>query len=135
MTAQPHVQIPARVTAFVDAGIKELVEILNTFDDLWSFESCEGGTRESAYVYLCCGSYRDADFDKLANTVHNIAEALSKVLEQQNSIVPVGYDIHVGIQWWGDKKCPFMSVELPHKSIRGAISIFSVVKQRLFGGI
>jgi len=37
---QPHKQVPAKVTVYVDEGIKELIEVLNTLDNVWALESC-----------------------------------------------------------------------------------------------
>ncbi len=36
---QPHKHVPAKVIAYVDDGIKELVELLNTFEKVSTFES------------------------------------------------------------------------------------------------
>ena len=43
---QLHKQVPCKVTAYVDEGIKELVELLNTFDSVWTISSCENNEAE-----------------------------------------------------------------------------------------
>jgi len=131
---QPHKQVSARVTAFIDEGMKELVELLNTLDGIWTFESCEGGNGELAYVYLYYGDVQVIGFSEIVNTVHKLATAVSKVLESQKEVIPLGYDIRIALQWWGDKKHPFISVEMPHRSIKDAVNIFSAVKQQFFCG-
>ena len=52
---KPHKQVMAKVNNYVDEGIKDLVELLNTFDNVWSIGSCQGGDGESAFIdFLCC---------------------------------------------------------------------------------
>jgi len=131
---QLHKQVSAKVTAFVDEGIKELVELMNTFNDVWTFESCEGGNGELAYVYLYYGDVRGMDFSEVVNITHKLASVVSEVLESQKEVIPLGYDIRIALQWWGDKKRPFISIEMPHRSIKDAVNIFSVVKQQFFCG-
>lgn len=48
---QPHKQVIAKVNSYVDEGIKELVELLNTFNNIQTFESCHR-IKESKAVNL-----------------------------------------------------------------------------------
>ncbi len=56
-----HRQVPAKVTAYVDEGIKELVEVLNTIPNVCTIESCEGNTVIPARVLLDYGVNYDTD--------------------------------------------------------------------------
>lgn len=47
-----HTEIPVKVNAWVNEGAALLVEALNTFPDIVSLDSCEGGVDQSAYVYF-----------------------------------------------------------------------------------
>ena len=58
----PHKQVPAKVTAYVDAGIKELVELLNAIPNICTIESCEGSDKHWAFVSLDYGvDYTNSD--------------------------------------------------------------------------
>ena len=61
---QPHKQVIAKVNSYVDEKIKELVELLNTFDNVWIFESCQGENEESAFNAISYGMDKDATFKK-----------------------------------------------------------------------
>jgi len=54
-----HDQTWIKVNAPVDAGIAELVSVLNSVEGLETLQSCQGdaGGRE-AYVYFACGDWR-----------------------------------------------------------------------------
>ncbi len=83
-----HKQVPAKVTAYVDKGIKELVELLNTIPKVCTIESCEGSSTHWASVSLDYGvDYDDNNYDiyalvefadKLWNTIKD-AEFKGKV--------------------------------------------------------
>ena len=42
MKYTPHKQVPCKVNAHVDEGIKELVELFNSFENIETIESCQG---------------------------------------------------------------------------------------------
>jgi len=48
----PQKLVRAKVTAYVDEGIKQSVEILNTFDGLWTDEICQGYAGEMIEISL-----------------------------------------------------------------------------------
>jgi hypothetical protein len=54
-----HVQTWVKVNAPVDAGVAELVSILNSVEGLETLQSCQGdaGGRDG-YVYFACGDWR-----------------------------------------------------------------------------
>jgi hypothetical protein len=54
-----HAQTWVKVNAPVDAGVAELVAILNSVDGLETLQSCQGdaGGRDG-YVYFACGDWR-----------------------------------------------------------------------------
>src|SRR4030042_2139452 len=59
-----HKQVPAKVTAYVDEVIKELVELLNTIPKVCTIESCEGDNTRPACVSLDYGvDYDDNNYD------------------------------------------------------------------------
>jgi hypothetical protein len=49
---KPHKQVPAKVTAYVDEGIRDLVELLNKLDGVQTIDSCAGGDDYLAYVSM-----------------------------------------------------------------------------------
>ncbi|MFC1846162.1 transposase [Chloroflexota bacterium] len=77
-----HKQVTVKVTAYVDEGIKELVEVLNAIPGVCTIESCEGYDSRPACVSLDYGTdYNNNDkfdihalvefADKLWNTIRN----------------------------------------------------------------
>jgi len=54
-----HEQIWVKVNAPVDAGVAEIVSVLNTVDGLETLQSCQGDAGgKSGYVYFACGDWR-----------------------------------------------------------------------------
>ena len=64
------VYVPVKVTAYVESGIKDLVELLNTFDGIQTVECCEGGEEGKAYVQIDCG----IDHDTLEHNLHEVVD-------------------------------------------------------------
>ena len=124
-----HKQIAAKVTAYVDIGIKELVELLNTFDNVWTFESCEGGHGEQAYICLYYGEKGKTSFSKVAYFAHKVARLLSERIEHARDLIPSEYEVTLSIEWRGDKKHPFILIEMPSDSIREITNIFYDVRR------
>ena len=54
-----HEQVWVKVNAPVDAGVVEIVSVLNTVDGLETLQSCQGDPGErNGYVYFACGDWR-----------------------------------------------------------------------------
>ena len=74
-----HKQVPAKVTAYIDEGIKDLVELLNSFDGVWTMSSCEGNTEDDALITLYFGERWNAPYQKLAQLANELAYALKDI--------------------------------------------------------
>lgn len=123
-----HKQVPAKVKAYVDEGIKELVEILNTFDGLWTTESCQGRRGELAFVNMEYGE-EGTNFKEMANFTYRLAKKLSQIVEQGMGISPEPiYDLELSIKWRGDKRHPFISIEMPPSCIKQVANVFTHVR-------
>jgi hypothetical protein len=54
-----HPQVWVKVNAPVDAGVAEIVAVLNTVDGLETLQSCQGDPGQSdGYVYFACGDWK-----------------------------------------------------------------------------
>jgi hypothetical protein len=54
-----HEQVWVKVNAPVDAGVAEIVSVLNGVDGLETLQSCQGDAGgESGYVYFACGDWQ-----------------------------------------------------------------------------
>ena len=54
-----HDQIWVKVNAPVDAGVAEIVSVLNSVDGLETLQSCQGDSGgRSGYVYIACGDWQ-----------------------------------------------------------------------------
>ncbi len=56
---EAHSQTWVKVNAPVDAGVAELVAVLNSVDGLETLQSCQGDAGgRNGYVYFACGDWR-----------------------------------------------------------------------------
>jgi hypothetical protein len=54
-----HPQVWVKVNAPVDAGVADIVAMLNTVEGLETLQSCQGNPGESdGYVYFACGDWK-----------------------------------------------------------------------------
>jgi len=131
MSPSYHKQVPCKVTTYVDEKIKELVEILNTFDGVSTFESCQGRNGKLAYVYMEYGE-NEFNFEEVAGFAYRLASILARIAKKGIGISPEPiYDVNLSIEWWGDKKRPFVSIKFPPAHIKEITNIFADV-QRVF---
>ncbi len=129
-----HKQVAAKVTAFVDEPLKELIEILNTFDNISTFESCQGGDGKLAFVLMDYGDLSE-DFDKVAAFTHKLAKALADAVNEGTGISPdPSYDTNLAVEWDGDKRHPFVAVRFPSDSIGEVTRIFAHVRNEFENG-
>lgn len=132
---QPHKQVPAKVTAFVDEGIKDLVELLNTFENISTWESCEGRKgKRLAFVSMDYGDwngdYRKAyndgrEFDEMTHFVIKLVQLVAKYTRGS---ISGGYEMDISIKWQGDKRFPVIFIEMPPSCIKKITDIISLVR-------
>jgi hypothetical protein len=126
--SKPHKQVPAKVTAYVDEGIKELVELLNTFDLLWSSQSCQGGTNEMASIILNYGALRDYDPVKTMNFMEKLIKLVRKVAFQEMGLISHG--IWLSLEWSGDMRIPSIVIKCTQADIKGVTQVFYLVRKK-----
>lgn len=84
-----HEQVWIKVNAPVDAGVAEVVSILNTVDGLETLQSCQGDPgRKDGYVYFACGDWQkmcDLVFRKIGPTLKNRADEDAKLVVEATS--------------------------------------------------
>ena len=72
---ETHKQVWVKVNAPVDAGVAEIVSVLNRVDGLETLQSCQGDAGgRSGYVYFACGDWRNVCelvFQKIGPTLKN----------------------------------------------------------------
>lgn len=135
-TDNSHKQVPAKVTAYVDEGIKELVEILNSFDKVSTFESCQARQGELAFIYMTYGDYDKAysngkKFSEMTHFVNKLARLFAKYTGDS---IDGGHKTSISIEWWGDKRFPFISVEFPFDYVDEVTNIFACVQKEFENG-
>lgn len=114
-----HIQVPAKVTAFVDQNIAELVNILNEYDGVASFSSCEGGLAEPAHVYFRYGKAEITECLEIADFANKLVDILSDI-----------YDASISMRWEGDKKTPYLALTLPKDRINAVSKAMACHKNR-----
>jgi len=113
---KPHRQVPAKVTAYVDEGIKELIEVLNSIDGVHTSSSCEGDDDEYAEIYMDYkqpseGSYKDsAEF----------ADRMKRILLKDDL-----WEVRISLVWLGSRTEPAIIIEMPSEEIGNVIKALS----------
>lgn len=84
-----HEQVWIKVNAPVDAGVAELVSVLNSVDGLETLQSCQGeaGGRDG-YVYFACGDWRnmcELVFQKIGPALKSRADEDAKLVVEATS--------------------------------------------------
>ena len=120
---QPHKQVPCKVIANVDEGIKELAELLNTFDKVRTLESSEGDESGSnyAFIYIQYGQISHNEYKASAA----FANKLKKVLIQDefDFLTPT-----VSLEWLGTRISPIVILEVHPGRIKNVINVLSSKK-------
>jgi hypothetical protein len=122
----PHKQVSVKVNTLVDEGIAPLVEALSPWKEIRTFESCEGG-KDLAFVMMEWGDSDNPDITNMAVFVDRLATSFA-ALGWGCGIETVGTETHISIRWFGDKKPPYIMVELPSRFIEEAARVFSTLE-------
>ena len=136
---RPHTQARARIspseTVLIDKKLVTLVELLNTLKGIQTTECCQGNRIEYASIFIKCvddvfnkGSYLFAFACKLA-------QILADNHDKSNSLISPAYEIDLSINWYGEKKKPFLLLRFPSESIESVTNVFVLEKSRLQHGI
>jgi hypothetical protein len=124
-----HRQVPAKVTAYVDEDIKELVEVLNTFDGLWSSESCQGYEGEMVCIDLHYDAMKNYRFVKTAEFVKRLAEVINQVAIDEMGLIC--HSIYLSLEWSGDMRFPSIVIRCSQADIKEVTKVFCSVRRRL----
>jgi len=125
---QPHKQVPTKVIAYVDEGIKELVEILNNFDSVWTSESCQGYSGEMTSIVLHYGVLRDYDPIKTVLFVEKLAKAIREVAIQEMGLIC--HSIWLSLEWVGDMRIPSIVIKCAQADIKEVTKVFCYVRKK-----
>jgi hypothetical protein len=85
-----HEQVWVKVNAPVDAGVAEIVSVLNTVDGLETLQSCQGDAGErNGYVYFACGDWRkmcEFVFQKIGPTLKSKVDEDAELTVEATSV-------------------------------------------------
>lgn len=89
-----HEQVWVKVNAPVDAGVAEIVSVLNGIDGLETLQSCQGDAgQQNGYVYFSCGDWRkmcELVFEKIGPTLKSkVDEDASLTVEATSADSPM----------------------------------------------
>jgi hypothetical protein len=89
-----HEQVWVKVNAPVDAGVAEIVSVLNSVDGLETLQSCQGDAgHQHGYVYFACGDWRkmcELVFQRIGPTLKNRVDDDTKLtVEATSADVPM----------------------------------------------
>jgi hypothetical protein len=84
-----HEQVWVKVNAPVDAGVAEVVAVLNTVAGLETLQSCQGDAgKRDGYVYFSCGDWQkmcQLVFQKIGPTLKNKVDEDAKLTVEATS--------------------------------------------------
>lgn len=106
-----HVRVLATVRTFVDAGVKDLVELLNTLDNVWTLESSQGrgGVDETpARVSLYYGRVGKTSVSELATFAGKLAGVVGGAGSGRAT---------VSVEWGGEKPAPRVVIRIPPRDM------------------
>jgi hypothetical protein len=124
--SQPHKQVPAKVTVYIDEGIKDLVELLNTFEGIQTFNSCQGYEGEMPYI---CFDYKDTcDPLKTFKFVEKLASAIGDIAIHKLGLR--GHSIWLSLEWSGTMKVPCIVLRFSQKDTQDVVTILQKVRHQ-----
>lgn len=120
---KPHKQVSCKVTAYVDEGIKELVELLNTFDKVSTIESCQGNqkNKEDAFVYIQYGQISSNGYKASATFAKKLKKTL--IEDEFDFLTPT-----VSLEWLGTRISPIVILEIHPGEIKNVVNLLSSKK-------
>src|ERR1700719_3777134 len=84
-----HEQVWVKVNAPVDAGVAEVIAVLNSVEGLETLQSCQGDPGErNGYVYFTCGDWREmceCVFQRIGPTLRNRVDEDAKLTVEATS--------------------------------------------------
>jgi hypothetical protein len=84
-----HDQVWVKVNAPVDAGVAEVVSVLNSVNGLETLQSCQGDAgQRDGYVYFACGDWRqmcELVFQRIGPTLKNRVDEDAKLVVEATS--------------------------------------------------
>jgi hypothetical protein len=84
-----HEQVWVKVNAPVDAGVAEIVAVLNSVNGLETLQSCQGDAgHKDGYVYFACGDWRrtcEFVFEKIGPTLKSKVDEDAKLTVEATS--------------------------------------------------
>ena len=124
-----HKQVPAKVTAYVDEGIKELVEVFNGFDEVQTTDSCEGSNDGLAFVMMFYGKGGEPNTHKMIDFAQYLVDSIREAVFRSKSVaLPcLTSDIAVSIEWLG-KTYPVLTIEMPKKAVPPITKLFAALQ-------
>jgi len=136
---RPHIQAVARIspteTVLIDKELVTLVELLNTLKGIQTTECCQGNKIECASIFI---KPVDDIVDKcsyLFAFACKLAQILADNHDKSNSLISPAYEIDLSINWYGEKKKPFILLRFPSESIKSVTNVFVLEKTQLQHGI
>ena len=109
-----HKQVCVKVNAFVDEGIRPLVEVLNSIDSVITWDSCECDSEGLATLCLNCGQLGKTTICKLVLFV----DKLRKALDRSDCA-----HVQITIEWAGVDLIPHAVLSMPASEIETATRV------------
>ena len=121
-----HKQVSAKVTAYVDEGIKDLVEILNNIPNVCKLESCQGYNSEYAFVSLEYGidhnNQDKFDLNALVGFADTLWNHIKRVESQKKVYAGISDCIILSMEWHPIHD-PILTVAIDNRFIDAFINI------------
>ncbi|MBN1691115.1 MAG: hypothetical protein JW901_08840 [Dehalococcoidia bacterium] len=130
----PHRQIKARISLNVfenvDEQLKDMIELLNTFPNIKTTESCQGDNSHYASIFIeCRGDAQNTDY--LYKFCCKLSTILAKRHYQKDEILTPEYEISIHLVWDADKSIvnpPYILLKFPNRRIYEITNIISYIR-------
>jgi hypothetical protein len=129
MKHESHKQVPIKVTAYVDERIKELVEVLNTFQGVWTSESCQGCKGELAEVTFYYKARKEFNAIETFTFVNKLAETIKRVAIDEMDMFY--HSIWLSLEWSGDFRIPCIRIQCCKSDVQDTVKILANVREIL----
>jgi len=111
-----HLEVPVKVTAWVDEGVVQLVEALNEFPDVVTLDSCQGYDGNGAYVLFRC------QYQGSAKLARELGEALNGT----------GASYVLRAEWRPGCEEPLLELVCPSGEVAALAEAVSAFRTRVF---
>ena len=125
---KPHKQVLAKVNAYVDEDIRELVEVLNRLDKVWTFQSCQEWTNNRGFVMLNYGD-EDTSQDEIIEFGKKFVALIRENIQKSEETLPPICETLTQLEWTSNSPQPYLHISFSADAIKEITNVLQHVVQ------